>query len=67
MERGVGPSPFTTDPRRHGIVENSITLPESIRRTHLLPDKATANVLVDSYFTNVSVQLAQSYAVLTSQ
>ncbi|KAF8863741.1 hypothetical protein BDZ45DRAFT_583241 [Acephala macrosclerotiorum] len=50
----AGPSPFTMDPRRHRIVENTISLPENIRRTHLLPDRQTANVLVDSYFTNVN-------------
>lgn len=38
------------------IVENVINLPQNIRRTHLLPDRETANVLVDSFFTNVSHQ-----------
>lgn len=54
VDNVAGPSPFTLDPRRHRIVENIITLPENIRHTHLLPDRQTANILVESYFTNVS-------------
>ncbi|KUJ21163.1 uncharacterized protein LY89DRAFT_428223 [Mollisia scopiformis] len=50
----VGSSPFTNDPRRYKIVENPLTLPENLRRTHLLPDRQTANILVASYFTNVN-------------
>jgi hypothetical protein len=53
VDNVAGPSPFTMDPRRHRIVENAITLPSNIRRTHLLPDRQTANVLVEAYFTNV--------------
>jgi hypothetical protein len=49
-----GKNPFIQDPRRFKIVENTITLPPNIRRTHLLPDRQTANVLVESYLTNVS-------------
>jgi hypothetical protein len=49
-----GPSSFTMDPRRHRIVENTISLPPNIRRTHLLPDRQTANVLVEAFFMNVS-------------
>lgn len=54
VESISGPSPFTLDPRRHRIVENGFTLPANIRNTHLLPDKITAQVLVDSFFLNVS-------------
>jgi hypothetical protein len=54
VDNVAGPSPFTNDPRRHRIVENCLSLPPDFRRTHLLPDKQTANVLVNSYFTNVS-------------
>lgn len=54
VDNVAGPSPFTMDPRRHRIVENTISLPPNIRRTHLLPDKQTANVLVDAFFINVS-------------
>jgi hypothetical protein len=54
IENVAGPSPFTLDPRRHRIVENTISLPANIRQTHLLPDRHTANVLVDAYFTSVS-------------
>lgn len=55
VDNVAGPSPFTMDPRRHRIVENTISLPPNIRRTHLLPDRQTADVLVDSFFTNVSI------------
>lgn len=48
-------NPFIMDPRRLKIVEHTVTLPPNIRRTHLLPDKKTAMVLVDSFFTNVSL------------
>jgi hypothetical protein len=54
IENVAGPSPFTLDPSRHRIVEGTISLPANTRQTHLLPDKPTANVLVDAYFTNVS-------------
>jgi len=53
VDHVAGPSDFTQDPQRHRIVENTITLPKNIRRTHLLPDRQIANVLVDAYFTNV--------------
>jgi hypothetical protein len=54
VDNVVGPTPFTMDPKRHRIVESSSSLPPNIRRTHLLPDRQTANVLVEAYFTNVS-------------
>ncbi|KAH7360451.1 fungal-specific transcription factor domain-containing protein [Rhexocercosporidium sp. MPI-PUGE-AT-0058] len=54
VESVVGQSPFTQDPMRHMIVENTVSLPPNIRHTHLLPDRQTANVLVDSYFTNIN-------------
>ncbi|KAG0646782.1 Filamentous growth regulator 27 [Hyphodiscus hymeniophilus] len=54
VDNVAGPSPFTMDPRRHRIVENTISLPANIRRTHLLPDRQTANVLVDAFFTNTN-------------
>lgn len=55
VDNVAGPSPFTLDPNRHRIVEHTISLPPNIRHTHLLPDRQTANVLVDAYFTNVSM------------
>jgi hypothetical protein len=48
----AGPSPFTTDPRRHKIVEAQLSIPSNARFTHLLPDKQTAYVLVDAFFVN---------------
>lgn len=54
VDNVAGPSAFTMDPRRHRIVENPLSLPYGFRRTHLLPDRETADILVNSYFTNVS-------------
>jgi hypothetical protein len=52
VETVAGPSPFTTDPRRHKIVEGQYSLPLGYRQTSLLPDKQTAQVLVDAFFVN---------------
>ena len=52
VENSSGTSPFTLDPSRHKIMENTIVLPPNIRQPHILPDYKTAKVLVDSYFTN---------------
>ncbi|KAL2074526.1 hypothetical protein VTL71DRAFT_8304 [Oculimacula yallundae] len=54
VENASGPSPFTQDPMRHMIVENTVTLPPNVRHTYLLPDRQTADVLVNSYFTNTN-------------
>lgn len=53
VESVAGPSAFTVDPLRHRIMETTMTLPPSFRPTHLLPDRQTAQVLVNSYFVNV--------------
>jgi hypothetical protein len=52
VETVAGPSPFTTDPRRHKIVEGQYSLPLGYRQTSLLPDEQTARVLVDAFFVN---------------
>ncbi|KAH7382254.1 fungal-specific transcription factor domain-containing protein [Pyrenochaeta sp. MPI-SDFR-AT-0127] len=52
VETVAGSSPFTTDPRRHKIVEGQYSLPPGYRHTHLLPDLQTARVLVDAFFIN---------------
>lgn len=54
VESIAGPSPFTFDPNQYHIVENTNVLPQNVRNIHLLPEKATAVVLVDAFFTNVS-------------
>ena len=65
VDNVAGPSPFTLDPRRHRIVENAVCLPANMRQTHLLPDRQTADVLVDAYFTNVrSTGLCFAYTKL---
>ena len=53
VENVSGQSKFTMDPRRHRIMENTITLPPNIRPLQLLPDCQTAEILIESYFTNV--------------
>ena len=52
VETVAGPSPFTTDPRRHKIVEGQYSLPLGYRHTSLLPDEQTARLLVDAFFVN---------------
>ncbi|KAH8800615.1 fungal-specific transcription factor domain-containing protein [Xylogone sp. PMI_703] len=54
IENAAGPSPFTSDTERHRIVEPLITLPADLHQTHLLPDKQTAHVLLQSYFINTN-------------
>ena len=60
VETAVGPSPFTLDPERHKIIETPFSLPPDTELTHLLPEKYTALILVDSFFVNVSIRLNQS-------
>ncbi|CAO2653218.1 Nn.00g026290.m01.CDS01 [Neocucurbitaria sp. VM-36] len=52
VETVAGSSPFTTDPRRHKIVEGQYSLPSGYRHTHILPDVQTARVLVEAFFIN---------------
>ncbi|KAI1426072.1 fungal-specific transcription factor domain-containing protein [Xylaria sp. FL1777] len=54
VENVSGPSDFTRDPRRHMIMENAISLPQDLRPTGILPDQRTANILVNSFFTNTA-------------
>jgi hypothetical protein len=61
VESIAGPSPFTIDPHQYQIVENITSLPRSVRNTHLLPEKATAIMLVDAFIANVS-KLNNSYS-----
>ena len=55
IESTIGPSTFTTDPRRHRLTENTITNPPRSQMTHLLPDKEAAYVLVDAFFVNANL------------
>ncbi|KAK3990564.1 activator of stress genes 1 [Cladorrhinum sp. PSN332] len=55
VESTAGPemgSPFIDDPKRHRIMENIIEFPPDTRVPTLLPDKDTADYLIESYFTN---------------
>ncbi len=60
VETTEGPSPFTLDPERHRIKEPPFSLPSETELTHLLPEKQTALILVDSFFVNVSMNLSQT-------
>lgn len=57
VETTAGPSQFTMDPERHMIMETPFSLPSDTELTHLLPEKRTALILVDSFFVNVSIQV----------
>ncbi|KAI9680906.1 MAG: hypothetical protein M1829_000986 [Trizodia sp. TS-e1964] len=54
VENVSGRSPFTTDPRRHQILENTTSIPQGFRHTHVLPDSQTALILVESFFINTN-------------
>lgn len=53
VESASGVSRFTNDPLRHNILENSIELPPGTRLTGVLPNRKTADILVESFFVNV--------------
>lgn len=46
-------SPFINDPKRHRILESIIDFPENTKVPSILPDKQTADILIESYFINV--------------
>lgn len=52
VETTRGPSTFTQEPLRHRIIENAFPLPSEIKCSHLLPEKTTCLVLVNSFFEN---------------
>ncbi|KAK0734606.1 hypothetical protein B0T26DRAFT_670881 [Lasiosphaeria miniovina] len=45
-------SPFVHDPNRHRIIEHTIDFPANTNVLGLLPKRQTADILIDSYFTN---------------
>jgi hypothetical protein len=55
VESVAGQSRFTTDPRRHKIMESQFSLASNTRHSLLIPHKITAKILADSFFTNVSL------------
>ncbi|KAL1897713.1 hypothetical protein Sste5346_004021 [Sporothrix stenoceras] len=54
VESISGQSSFTIDPRKESIVENVVSLPSYVRPPSMLPDRQTADVLVESFFINTS-------------
>jgi hypothetical protein len=57
-------SPFIDDPKRHRLLESIIPFPENVRIPGPLPDKETADVLIESYFTNVGQPLRDEFECL---
>lgn len=55
IDSAVGPSPFTLDPNRHMILEAAVTIPASVSIPPPVPDRDTAAILVNAFFTNVSI------------
>ncbi|KAI0486659.1 fungal-specific transcription factor domain-containing protein [Xylaria cf. heliscus] len=68
VENIYGASEFTIDPRRHMIMENTISLPQELRPTGILPDQRTANILIASFFTNTAgfIEVFNKHAFLKS-
>lgn len=54
VEGVAGPSPFTRDPDQSQIVEPTLTVPETARSVQMLPERKTAEVLVQCFFTNTN-------------
>ena len=54
VETVIGPTSFSMDPARHMITEGKLSLGLNTPLTYALPEKNTAVMLVDSFFTNVS-------------
>ena len=53
VESTVGECPLTQDPKRNELTEVHLKLPSDVQLTHQLPQKQTALILVDAYFTHV--------------
>ncbi|KAI9166702.1 Filamentous growth regulator [Paramyrothecium foliicola] len=52
VDHASGPSSFTMDPNRHKIMESSVTIPSNTPIPQVVPDRETASILVESFFTN---------------
>lgn len=67
VEGVAGPSQFTLDPGQSEIVEPTLTVPETARSVQMLPEKKTAEVLVQCFFTNVCYDLtSKPISILTT-
>lgn len=56
VERKLGPSPFTLDSSRTKILEATISS-NSVQHNYALPNRESAQFMVDSFFANVRVVL----------
>ena len=53
VESNVGVCALTQDPKRNEMIEVHLKLPANVHLTYQLPQKQTALILVDAYFTHV--------------
>lgn len=53
VERKLGPSPFTLDSSRSRILEATISTSYSVQHNYALPNRESAQFMVDSFFANV--------------
>lgn len=53
VDREDGDSQFTTDPSRHRIMEAFVNIPDDVETANILPERETADILVQAYFINV--------------
>lgn len=53
VESNVGVCALTQDPKRDELTEVHLKLPANVHLTYQLPEKQTALILVDAYFTQV--------------
>ena len=53
VESNVGVCALTQDPKRNDIIEVQLKLPADVHLTYQLPERQTAVILVDAYFTHV--------------
>ncbi|TVY44118.1 Thiamine repressible genes regulatory protein [Lachnellula occidentalis] len=54
VEKRLGPSTFTTDAKRHKILEATVTGRDAVQHNYALPDRESARCMVDSFFTNTA-------------
>lgn len=50
---------FTSDPKRHRIEETQFAIDMHSDLSHLLPDRRTARILVDAFFTHVGLRFSK--------
>ena len=70
VESNVGVCALTQDPKRNEMIEVHLKLPADVHLTYQLPQKQTALILVDAYFTHVrykNICMAQRHRLMKMQ